>query len=44
MFFITYNTKKSLPDWMRVRVIGPNCSYDPSWLLALSDSDLVVTL
>lgn len=44
LLFIKYVTKIPLPDWMGVGVISPNCSYDPSWLLAFSNSDLVVTL
>lgn len=33
-----------LPDWVRVRVITPDGGNDPSWLLPLPDSDLIVAL
>lgn len=36
--------KMILPDWMRVRIITPDCSNDSSWLLPLPDSDLIVAL
>lgn len=36
--------KMILPDWMRVRIVTPDCSNDSSWLLPLPDSDLIVAL